>query len=71
MLFGFTKNSSTLQQLFIFLSDIYNSYELGRQIDVIYTDFKKAFDTVPHDEILFKLCLSVFADPFGNGFVPT
>ena len=53
--FGFTKNSSTLQQLLIFLSDIYNSYELGLQTDVIYTDFKKAFDTVPHDELLFKL----------------
>ena len=53
--FGFVKNCSTLQQLLVFLSDIHNSHDLGLQTDVIYTDFKKAIDTVPHDELLFKL----------------
>jgi len=29
--------------------------ERGGQIDVLYTDFAKAFDTVPHSRLLFKL----------------
>ena len=29
--------------------------DYGRQVDVIYTDFAKAFDTVPDRRLLFKL----------------
>ena len=31
------------------------SIESGQNADVIYLDFKKAFDSVPHSELLFKL----------------
>ena len=50
--FGFMKGRSTLQQLLIFLKDI---YEHKTQTDVIYLDFSKAFDRVPHNELLLKL----------------
>jgi len=30
--------------------------EEGGQIDVIYTDFAKAFDKVPHCRLINKLC---------------
>jgi len=29
--------------------------ELGGRVDVIYTDFEKAFDKVPHRRLLSKL----------------
>ena len=47
------KRRSTLQQLLIFLDDIYENTKA--QTDVIYLDFAKAFDQVPNNEMLLKL----------------
>ena len=53
--FGFMHHHSSLQQLLIFVSEIINSFENQRNYDVIYLDFKKVFDIVPHRELLYKL----------------
>jgi len=37
------------------MDDWTTQLDSGGQIDVIYTDFVKAFDTVPHHRLLFKL----------------
>lgn len=53
--FGFRKGHSTLQQLLLFYSKVLDSLADGNQCDVIFLDFAKAFDTVPHQELLLKL----------------
>ena len=37
------------------MDDWTTQLDSGGQIGVIYTDFAKAFDTVPHHRLLFKL----------------
>ena len=53
--FGFRPNHSTTQQLLVFLSHLQECLSHNSQADVIYLDFKKAFDSVPHNELLVKL----------------
>ena len=53
--FGFLRHRSTLQQLLIFLNTINTSRNTNSQTDVAYLDFRKAFDSVAHKELLFKL----------------
>ena len=50
--FGFLRGRSTLQQLLLFYHQILTSES---QSDVVYLDFKKAFDSVAHNELLAKL----------------
>ena len=45
--YGFIKGRSTVLQLLKIFDD-WTYQNQGVQIDVIYTDFEKAFDTVPH-----------------------
>ena len=53
--FGFFPSHSTLQQLLIMFDSIHSALENKLQIDVIYLDFKRAFDSVPHNEFILKL----------------
>ncbi len=53
--FGFLRNHSCLQQLLLFVGIVSDSFSDNSQTDTIYLDFKKAFDKVPHLELLSKL----------------
>ena len=55
--FGFMKHRSTVQQLIIFSDLIHNAISRKNYMDVIYFDIKKAFDSVPHDQLLNKIQL--------------
>lgn len=52
---GFVKGRSTTTNLSLFISDVLSGMESRAQVDVIYTDFEKAFDRVDHVILLRKL----------------
>ena len=52
---GFMKHRSTTTQLIDTYSDISSNLDSGSQTDIIFLDFAKAFDSVPHDLIVHKL----------------
>lgn len=53
--FGFLPQRSAPQQLLTMLVSVVEAIDDNAQIDCIYLDFKEAFDSVPHNELLLKL----------------
>ena len=39
----------------VFLEDVTKWIDAGSPVDIIYLDFQKAFDKVPHQRLLLKL----------------
>ena len=53
--FGFLPKHSALQQLILFTERLFDGKNNRNEVDVIYLDFKKAFDSVSHNALLSKL----------------
>ena len=53
--FGFLGGRSTILQLLTFLDKCVDAISRGNVTDVVYLDFQKAFDTVPHKWLMVKL----------------
>lgn len=52
---GFMKRRSTTSNLMCYVAAVSRELESKRQVDSVYVDFAKAFDTVPHNLICKKL----------------
>ena len=51
----FVPDRNCITQLLVCLEDWTRRLEEGKSFDVIYTDFSKAFDSVPHERLFLKL----------------
>ena len=51
---GFLKARSCLTN-YVFFEEITKWVDEGSAVDVIYLDFQKAFDKVPHQRLILKL----------------
>ena len=62
---GFLKARSCLTNLLCFLEEITKCIDDGSPVEVVYLDFQKALDEVPHQRLLLKLK----AHGTGNGII--
>ena len=54
---GFRKGRSCLTNLLDFLEAATDAFDQGKQLDVAYLDFSKAYDKVPHRRLPLQLKL--------------
>ena len=53
--FGFVSGRNTITQLLVTINDWMQNLDENIDVDAAYMDFRKAFDTVPHQRLLTKL----------------
>ena len=63
---GFLKARSCLTNVLCFLEEITKWVDEGSPVDVIYLDFLKAFDKVPHQRLILKLKSYGMGNSIGN-----
>ena len=52
---GFRNKRSCLSNLLTFYNDLFFAHDTTRSLDIVYLDFQKAFDKVPHSKLMFKV----------------
>ena len=67
--FGFLKGRSAQQQLLIMLNEIHANIRGKLCSDIVYLDFRKAFDSVSHGILLSKLQLMDITGQLLNWFM--
>ena len=65
---GFLTKRSTITNLATFKQTIFESFSINAQTDLVYTDFKKAFDRIDHNLLISKLKGYGIQDPLLSWF---
>ncbi|KAF2367990.1 Reverse transcriptase domain [Trinorchestia longiramus] len=52
---GFREKSSCLTNLLDFFGEFNRIYDCTKAVDLVYLDFQKAFDKVPHERLMAKV----------------
>ena len=60
---GFRPGDSTVNQLVYMIHNIYDAFERGKEVRMVYLDISKAFDRVWHKGLLLKLKTIGIRDP--------
>ena len=63
---GFRSGRSCLTNLVDFFHDMFSIYDKSRAIDILYLDFRKAFDKVPHKRLMAKVRSLGIIDEVGD-----
>ncbi|CAB4045118.1 Hypothetical predicted protein, partial [Paramuricea clavata] len=65
---GYRPGDSTVNQILYLTHKIYEAFELGKEVRVVFLDISKAFDRVWHKGLLYKLKLIGVRDPLLSWF---
>ena len=63
---GFRRGRSCLTNLLEFFHTMFSVYDKSRAVDILYLDFKKAFDKVPHKRLMGKVRSYGIVDEVGD-----
>ena len=63
---GFRSGRSCLTNLVDFFHDMFSIYDKSRAVDILYLDFRKAFDKVPHKRLMAKVRSLGIIDEVGD-----
>ena len=64
--YGFVKGRSCLTNMLETLDDITSNLDKGQELDMVFVDYRKTFDSVPHRRLLHKIKSYDFGEVYTN-----